>query len=146
MKALQYIMNYGVTLITAYPYNAVTGVCSNTTKTKYKTTNKVYWAKTNLDMAAAQVGAGKHVVISVYASGGFRYLSNSTDTYDASLSGECMTPRNHAVNLVKSNGNYAFTLLNSWSTQWASLGMKNIKACNSTTFWGDNGYLTYLGV
>lgn len=146
-RAMNYTLLNGISLASDYPYKAIEGVCQASEKTRYNMGSGELMLgtyKLRMDSAEQLVNRGYHISISVVGKGMMRYLSNSIDAFDASLTGECHEIKGHAVNLIKSYGNNTFTMLNSWSSRWASGGMKNITACNSTNFWGIGSIISLI--
>lgn len=142
-KGLDYFLQYGAALESAYPYKAVEGSCNRKVDT-YKIRLTVGRRELTTSRLASYIKDGMHVAISVTGSDTFRYLSETDDVYDAYKDPDCSNRRSHAVNAIEtdSDGTW-FRILNSWSPRWGFKGTKRIKPCSDINIYGDGSYMTY---
>lgn len=142
-NALNYAKATGIAQASSYPYTGVAGYCRaasvprlnvQVTRVGYE-----YFQATN---AVSRISQGKHVGGLVFATGKFRYLSNTDDIFDGPSSGECGNQMNHVITLVEGSGS-TFRILNSWGTGWGVGGLKRVRACSASVLYGAYSTLSY---
>jgi hypothetical protein len=147
--AINYLIEHGIALASEYPYITSAGACrrdqTSRVTVNVKPMKELY--PFHIKAAASIVEAGGIAGIAVYSTGKFRYLTNSSEPYDASIGGECGKLVNHAINLHEANPDtMVVNVINSWGTKWAVKGTKKIKVCSEENVLGEHGrIMTVLG-
>jgi xylem cysteine proteinase len=142
--AFSYIASNGIHKASDYPYIAANGNCRKNlpNKVTFPGFNQTPFRPWTTSYSKALSDRRIHAAIGLFSSGKFRFLSNSDDVYDASLSGECDNGMNHLVAQRLFANNVAL-IVNSWGDNWGRGGMKKIKACSSTNLWGKGARLAH---
>jgi C1A family cysteine protease len=132
-----YASKNGLSPASKYPYTGTNGSCKRNSANSVKIGNSFSKIAFSQSKAVSVSGKGIHATVNVYSSGKFRNLSNSNDTLDVKLTGDCKSSTDHFVNIVSASSN-TVKIMNSWGTRWGESGFKTIKPCSDSTVWGSS--------
>ena len=137
--AFDYIGKSDVSPASAYPYQGDEEPCKNNSTPRVGLKGKMSGGRMAFSKESGKAIAAQGVWYStgVNGSGRFRFLSATDDVYEIRGGGptECSSSINHAVTVVEHTDEYV-KILSSGGKGWANKGMKKVKPCSETAFWG----------
>jgi len=135
--AFNYMRTNGISKASDYPYIANQGQCWASSLQRIRVEGFGVSQMQLFTTRKAQTASSQRIQASlgVKADGAFRYVSRNNDVYDASYSGECGMPTNHAI-VQWGYGAGVITVYNSYGKEWGYNGFKQIKICGEGNVWG----------
>lgn len=139
--AFNYVLRNGISKASEYPYIGSNTACRPRQSKAFFPEFKFIpnLGQFSITKARQAYLSGVMPSVSLNGNGSFRYLSRTTDIYDARNSGECATYNSHSIAMVAAymeKDLVVVRILNSWGTGWGANGFKRIIPCNENSLLG----------